>query len=148
MNPLLLPEYLMEKIRKWSERATALREGELWNIVILAGLTVTIGIFLSGAPYVATYFEEVKRYDVNLLYGYGVFFLPRSAGDILSQTSYEMMYVLISYLLSGISVFILVKGSKSISQKDTLLLAGIFLLAISMLLILGLDYLKINTRLS
>jgi len=148
MNPLLLPEYLMDKIRKLSGRVSVLREGELWNIIMLVGLTVTISIFLSGAPYIATYFEEVKRYDISLLYGYGVFFLPRSAGDTLTQTSYEMIYVLVSYLLAGIGIFILVRGSKSISHGNMLVLAGVFLIAISVLLILGLDYLKIYTRLS
>lgn len=148
MNPLLLPEYLVEKIRRRSEGVRILRGGELWNIVTLAGLAIATSIFLSGAPYVSNYFGEVQRYDVNLLYGYGIFFVPRAVGDILIQTSYEMMYVLISYLLSAAGVFILVKGSKSISQKNMLILTGIFLLAISTLLILGLDYLKTNTRLS
>ena len=147
MNPLLLPEYLMEKVKKWSEKITLHRE-ESWNIIILAGLTIALGVFLSGAPYVITYFEEVKRYDNSLLYGYGIFFLPKAAGEILNQTSYEMIYVLISYLLLGASILILAKGSKSVSQKNTLILTGVILLAISVLLILGLDYLKINTRLS
>ncbi|MEM3712528.1 MAG: hypothetical protein QXR97_03215 [Thermoproteota archaeon] len=147
MNPLLLPEYLMEKVRKWSEKL-ALRREELWNIAILAGLTIALGVFLSGAPYVMTYFEEVRRYDNGLLYGYGIFFLPRAAGETLVQTSYEMVYVFISYFLLGIGVFILAKGSKSISQKDILILTGVTLLTISLLLIVGLDYLKINTRLS
>jgi hypothetical protein len=144
MNLLLLPEYLMDKIREWSERKGLLREGELWNIVTIAGISVALGVFLSGAPYVITYFGEVQRYD--RLLSAGVFFIPRA--DPLIQTSYEMMYVLISYIFSSIGVFILVKGSKSISYRNTLILTGIALLAISMLLILGLDYLKMNTSLS
>ncbi|MCS7138926.1 MAG: hypothetical protein NZ873_02590 [Crenarchaeota archaeon] len=147
MNPLLLPEYLMEKLKKWIEKK-ALRKEDFWNIAAIAGLTIALGLFLSGAPYVITYFEEVKRYDTGLLYGYGIFFLPRAAGEILNQTSYEMIYVLISYLLSGVGVFVMVKGSKSISQKNTILLTGVILVAISLLLILGLDYLKMTTKLS
>lgn len=147
MNPLLLPEYLMDKVKKWSEKVSPHRE-ELWSIIIFASLTVALGVFLSGAPYVVTYFEEVRRYDNGLLYGYGIFFLPKAVGEVLKQTSYEMIYVLISYLLLGTSVLILAKGSKSVSQKNTLILTGVILLAISVLLILGLDYLKINTRLS
>lgn len=147
MNPLLLPEYLIERFKKWSEKASMHRE-ELWSIIILASLITALGIFLSGAPYVVTYFEEVRRYDNGLLYGYGIFFLPKAAGEVLKQTSYEMIYVLISYLLLGTSVLILARGSKTVSQKNTLILTGVILLVISVLLLLGLDYLKINTRLS
>jgi len=148
MNPLLLPEYLMERFRKWSEKVRLLREEGLMNNITVIGLAIVLGIFLSGAPYVVTYFDYVRKYyDTPLLYGYGLFFLPRSAGDPLSQTTYEMIYVLISYTIASISIFILAKGSKSISRRNILTMTGIVLLVISLLLIVGLDYLKLYTNL-
>jgi magnesium-transporting ATPase (P-type) len=148
MNPLLLPEYIMEKIKRWSERRSWFHGGSLWNIIIIIGLTIVLGILLSGAPYVVTYFEEVRRYDAGLLYGYNIFFMPSTAGERLSQTSYEMIYVIISYILLGTGFLILVRGSKTISQKNITILTGIILLVIALLLIQVLDHLKITTRLS
>jgi len=143
MNPLLLPEYLMEKIRRFSEKTVRVRKGELLNMLILMGLTVTIGVFLSGATYVVTYFQAVPWMIDLSSYGYGVYFyIPRALGDYLSQTSLEMIYVLISYLFAGVGVILLVRGSRSVSQKNTIIIFGIVLLTISLLMIVGLDYLK------
>jgi magnesium-transporting ATPase (P-type) len=143
MNPLLLPEYLMEKIRRLSEKTVRVRKGELLNMLILMGLTVTIGVFLSGATYVITYFQAVPWMIDLSSYGYGVYFyIPRALGDYLSQTSLEMIYVLISYLFAGMGVILLVRGSRSVSQKNTIIIFGIVLLTISLLMIVGLDYLK------
>ncbi len=143
MNPLLLPEYLMEKIRRLSEKTVRVRKGELLNMLILMGLTVTIGVFLSGATYVVTYFQAVPWMIDLSSYGYGVYFyIPRALGDYLSQTSLEMIYVLISYLFAGMGVILLVRGSRSVSQKNTIIIFGMVLLTISLLMIVGLDYLK------
>lgn len=143
MNPLLLPEYLMEKIGRLSEKAVRVRKGELLNMLILIGITVTIGVFLSGATYVITYFQAVPWMIDLSSYGYGVYFyIPRALGDYLSQTSLEMIYVLISYLFAGMGVILLVRGSRSVSQKNTIIIFGIVLLTVSLLMMVGLDYLK------
>ncbi|MGB9718334.1 MAG: hypothetical protein ACPL4E_07840 [Thermoproteota archaeon] len=143
MNPLLLPEYLMEKMRRLSEKAVRVRKGELLNMLILMGLTVIIGVLLSGATYVITYFQAVPWMIDLSSYGYGVYFyIPRALGDYLSQTSLEMIYVLISYLFAGMGLILLVRGSRSVSQKNTIIIFGIVLLTISLLMIVGLDYLK------
>lgn len=143
MNPLLLPEYLMEKIKKWSEKAGGVRRGEFVNMLILIGLTVAIGVFLSGVTYVITYFRAVPWMIDLSSYGYGVYFyIPRALGDYLSQTGLEMIYVLISYFFAGMGTILLVRGSRSVSQKNTIIIFGIILLTISLLMIVGLDYLK------
>ncbi|MBO3841856.1 MAG: hypothetical protein FGF48_05505 [Candidatus Brockarchaeota archaeon] len=143
MNPLLLPEYLMEKIRRWSEKAGVIRRGEFVNMLILIGLTIAIGAFLSGATYVITYFQAVPWMIDLSSYGYGVYFyIPRALGDYLSQTGLEMIYILISYLFAGMGTILLVRGSRSVSQKNTIIIFGLILLAISLLMIVGLDYLK------
>lgn len=143
MNPLLLPEYLMEKIKEWSKKVAGVRKGELVDISILLGLTVTIGAFLSGVAYVITYFKAVPWMIDLTPYGYGVYFyIPRVLGDPLSQTGLEMIYVLISYIFGGIGVILMAKGSKSVFQKNTVKILGMILLTISLLMIVGLDYLK------
>jgi hypothetical protein len=143
MNPLLLPEYLMDKIKKWSERASGLQGGQLLNTVIMIGLTITLGVFLSGAPYVSTYFEAVPSMIDLSSYGYGIFFyIPRVLGDPLSQTRLEMVYVLISYLFAGAGMILMIRASKSISQRNMAILAGIILIALSLLMIVVLDHLK------
>jgi hypothetical protein len=143
MNPLLLPEYLMEKIRRWSEKAGGVRREEMLSMIILVGLTITIGVFLSGATYVITYFKAVPWMIDLTSYGYGVYFyIPRALGDYLSQTSLEMIYILISYLFAGIGVTLLIRGSRSVSQRNTVVIFGIIFLTISLVMIVGLDYLK------
>ncbi|MGQ9596826.1 MAG: hypothetical protein ACUVQY_05180 [Thermoproteota archaeon] len=147
MNPLLLPEYLMEKFKKWSERISETRGGQPLSDITIMGLLIALGIFLSGALYVGTYFEAVPPM-INLSpYGYGVyFFYPRALpGGILEQTRLETVYVLLSYLFSGMGTFLLIKGSKAISKRNTTMLFGIILIGISILMIMGLDYLKINS---
>ncbi len=143
MNPLLLPEYLMERIRKWSEKTAGIRRGDLLNTIILLGLTVTTGAFLSGVPYVITYFKAVPWMIDLTSYGYGVYFyMPRALGDPLSQTGLEMVYMLISYLFAGMGMILLIRGSRTISQRNITMIAGTLLLAIALLMIVGLDYLK------
>ncbi|NHV99326.1 MAG: hypothetical protein HA496_06690 [Thaumarchaeota archaeon] len=143
MNPLLLPEYLMDKIKKWSEKTSGIRRGEIVNMLILTGLTIAMGVFLSGATYVITYFQATPWMIDLSSYGYGVYFyIPRALGDYLSQTILEMVYVFISYLFAGMGVILLVRGSRSVSQKKMFIMFGITLLTISLLMIMGLDYLK------
>jgi len=143
MNPLLLPEYLMEKIRRLGEKAGGVRREELLNMVIPVGLTIIIGVFLSGATYVITYFKAVPWMIDLTSYGYGVYFyIPRALGDPLSQTSLEMIYILISYLFAGIGLILLIRGSRSVSQRSTIVMLGITFLTISLVMIVGLDYLK------
>lgn len=145
MNPLLLPEYLMDKMKKWSERISGLHGGELLTTVIVVGLAVALGVFLSGAPYVSTYFEAVPSMIDLSAYGYGIYFyIPRALGDPLSQTRLEMVYILISYLFAGAGIFLLARGSRSVSQRNMLVLAGIILIGVSMLMIAVLDHLKMT----
>lgn len=133
----------MEKIRKWSEKAGVIRRGEFVNMPILIGLTIAIGAFLSGATYVITYFQTVPWMIDLSFYGYGVYFyIPRTLGDYLSQTGLEMIYILISYLFAGMGTILLARGSRSVSQKNTIIIFGLILLTISLLMIVGLDYLK------
>ncbi|MEM2940320.1 MAG: hypothetical protein QW304_02050 [Thermoproteota archaeon] len=143
MNPLLLPEYLMDKIKKWSEKTSGFYGGQLLNMAIVVGLTVALGVFLSGAPYVSTYFEAVPSMIDLSSYGYGIFFyLPRVLGDPLSQTRLEMVYVLISYLFAGAGMILMIRASRSVSQRSMTILAGSILIALSLLMIVVLDYLK------
>lgn len=135
----------MDKIRKWSERAGGLHGSRIFDIVIGMGLAVTLGAFLSGAPYVGTYFEAVpwmidlSVYNPNL----GIYFyMPRGLGDYLSQTKLEMIYVLLSYLFAGAGVVLLLRGSRMVSQKNVTTLSGIILIVISLLMIITLDYYK------
>lgn len=144
MNPLLLPEYLLDKIKRWSERTSGLHGGQLLNTIIVMGLAVALGVFLSGVPYVSTYFEAVPSMIDLSSYGYGIyFFYPRALpGGTLEQTRLETVYLLISYLFAGGGMVLLVKGSRSFSQRDMTVLAGIILIGTSLLMIAVLDYLK------
>lgn len=133
----------MEKIRRLGEKAGGVRREELLNMVIPVGLTIIIGVFLSGATYVITYFKAVPWMIDLTSYGYGVYFyIPRALGDPLSQTSLEMIYILISYLFAGIGLLLLIRGSRSVSQRSMIVMLGITFLTISLVMIVGLDYLK------
>jgi len=133
----------MEKIRRLGEKAGGVRREELLNMVIPVGLTIIIGVFLSGAIYVITYFKAVPWMIDLTSYGYGVYFyIPRALGDPLSQTSLEMIYILISYLFAGIGLLLLIRGSRSVSQRSMIVMLGITFLTISLVMIVGLDYLK------
>lgn len=136
----------MDKIKKWSERTSGLHGGQLLNTIIVIGLAVTLGVFLSGAPYVSTYFEAVPSMIDLTPYGsqYGVYFYMPNALDQLSQTKLEMVYVLIAYLFAGAGMILLARGSRSISQRNMIMLSGTILIALSLLMIVVLNYLRMS----
>ncbi|MGQ9478500.1 MAG: hypothetical protein ACUVQ0_00545 [Thermoproteota archaeon] len=144
MNPLLLPEYLVERFRKLGEKIGATYERIMLDIIMAIGLLIFIVSLLSGALYVSTYLESVPWLIDLTRYGYGIyFFMPRAIGDPLSQTAMETIYISMAYFFGGLGAFVLWKGSKTILQRNTVIIFGISLVAISMLMLLVLDYLKL-----